>query len=164
MNYGNGYNQPYVQPAGVNYGRPQGYYNQPQPYYNQPMIVQPQPQVIIVEERYNQNNLAAAEAAVCACCLLELLCCCLLWYLSQLFIISSRKHPQKELCIVMVNNPVRIITQRIILFHLLCKIQSIMIMVYLKLKRWYQSLRTSSLEVIGTNPSKFISTGWISAQ
>jgi len=67
MNYGQGYNQPYVQGQALvtvdTYGRPQ-------PYYNQPMIMQQQPQVIIVEDRYAQNNMAAAEAALCACCCL----------------------------------------------------------------------------------------------
>lgn len=63
--YNNPYNQPYVQETvTVNtYGRPQ-------PYYNQPMIVQPRPNVVIVEDRYARNNLAAAETALCACCLL----------------------------------------------------------------------------------------------
>ena len=53
MNYNNNpYNQPYVQTI-TTYGRPQ-------PYYNQPMIVQPQPRVVVVQDRYAQNNLAAA--------------------------------------------------------------------------------------------------------
>lgn len=53
-------------------------YPSPRPYYNQPLIVQPQPQVVIVEDRYN-NNVASTEAALCAwCCFMELLCCCLL--------------------------------------------------------------------------------------
>jgi hypothetical protein len=73
-NYGNGYNQPYVQQEVVTvntYGA--------RPYYQQPMIVQPQPQVIIVEDRYAQNNMASSEAALCAwCCCMELLCCFLL--------------------------------------------------------------------------------------
>ncbi len=43
MNYGAGYNQPYVQEVVTVQG-----YGRPQPYYNQPMIVQPQPQVVIV--------------------------------------------------------------------------------------------------------------------
>ena len=50
----NGYNQPYVQDTYVqetvnveNYGG--------NPYYQQPMIVQPQPQVVVVEDRYNNN-------------------------------------------------------------------------------------------------------------
>lgn len=54
-NYGVGYNQPYVQQEVVTvntYGA--------RPYYQQPMIVQPQPQVIIVEDRYAQNNVAAS--------------------------------------------------------------------------------------------------------
>lgn len=49
-----------------------------QPYYNQPMIVQPQPQVVIVEDPY-ANQVAAEQAALCAwCCCMELICCCLL--------------------------------------------------------------------------------------
>ncbi len=81
MNYGQGYNQPYVQ-GGVTVNT----YGKPQPYYNQPMIMQQQPQIIIVEDRYAQNNnMAAAEAALCACCCLELLCCCLLWHLLIIF-------------------------------------------------------------------------------
>jgi hypothetical protein len=73
-NYGGGYNQPYVQEVVTveTYGTPRA-------YYNQPLIVQPQPQVVIVEDRYAANNLAATEAALCAwCCCMELLCCCLL--------------------------------------------------------------------------------------
>lgn len=53
-NYGGGYNQPYVQEVvTVNT------YNTPRGYYQQPMMVQPQPQVIIVEDRYAQNNVAS---------------------------------------------------------------------------------------------------------
>lgn len=76
MNYGAGYNQPYV------YEQEVATVGSPRPYYNQPLMVQPQPQVIIVEDRYrynNNNNLASTEAALCAwCCCMELLCCCLL--------------------------------------------------------------------------------------
>ena len=72
MNYGAGYNQPYV------YEQEVVTVGSARPYYNQPLMVQPQPQVIIVEDRYN-NNLASTEAALCAwCCCMELLCCCLL--------------------------------------------------------------------------------------
>lgn len=63
MNYGAGYNQPYVTEVVTVGGA--------RPYYNQPMMVQPQPQVIIVEDRYAANNVAATEAALCAWC------CCL---------------------------------------------------------------------------------------
>lgn len=70
MNYGYGYNQEIITVNTYQSGRP---------YYQQPMIVQPQPQVVIVEDRYAQNNIAATEAALCAwCCCMELLCCCLL--------------------------------------------------------------------------------------
>lgn len=71
MNYGAGYNQPYVQTEIVTMGG--------RPYYNQPMLVQPQPQVVVVQDPYAANNLAATEAALCAwCCCMELLCCCFL--------------------------------------------------------------------------------------
>jgi hypothetical protein len=73
MNYGAGYNQPYV------YEQEVVTVGSPRPYYNQPLMVQPQPQVIVVQDRYNNNNLASTEAALCAwCCCMELLCCCLL--------------------------------------------------------------------------------------
>lgn len=83
-NYGVGYNQPYVQQEVITVNTYGG-----RPYYQQPMIVQPQPQVVIVEDRYAQNNIAATEAALCAwCCCMELLCCCLLW--------SSYAHYHKQ--------------------------------------------------------------------
>ena len=55
----NGYNQPYVNETVVqenvyvdNYGYGA---NGANPYYQNPMIVQPQPQVVVVEDRYNNN-------------------------------------------------------------------------------------------------------------
>lgn len=46
-----GYQQPYAQEVIIE--------TSPRPYYNQPMIVQPQPQIIIVEDPY--ANQAAAN-------------------------------------------------------------------------------------------------------
>lgn len=50
----------------MGYGYNQGYVQEivtvettPRAYYNQPMIVQPQPQVIIVEDPYYNNQVAA---------------------------------------------------------------------------------------------------------
>ena len=72
-NYNMGYNQPYVQET-VTVETYSG-----RPYYNQPVIVAPQPNVVVVEDRYAANQVAATEAALCAwCCCLEILCCCLL--------------------------------------------------------------------------------------
>jgi hypothetical protein len=56
MNYGyGGYNQPYMEQEVITVNT----YQTGRPYYQQPMIVQPQPQVIIVEDRYAQNNMAS---------------------------------------------------------------------------------------------------------
>lgn len=71
-NYTTGYNQPYVQETVVvnSYGG--------RPYYNQPNMYQPSPQVVIVEERYNNGAGDAAVGLCAACCLMEMICCCLL--------------------------------------------------------------------------------------
>jgi len=66
-NYGGGYNQPYMQQEIVTVET----YQNPRPYYNQPMIVQPSPQVIVVDNNRYGNNMASNEAALCAWC------CCL---------------------------------------------------------------------------------------
>ena len=51
MNYG--YNTAYVNDTMVGGG---------QPYYNQPMIVQPSPQVVVVDNNQGYNNGVAAGA------------------------------------------------------------------------------------------------------
>lgn len=62
MNYGMGYNNAYVNETMVVGGG--------RPYYNQPMIVQPSPQVVIVEDPYMAGQMAGAESACLACCCL----------------------------------------------------------------------------------------------
>ena len=59
-----GYNTAYVNDTMV--------VNTGQPYYNQPMVVQPQPNVVVVENdgAYAAGAAAGAEAACCACCCL----------------------------------------------------------------------------------------------
>jgi hypothetical protein len=51
MNYGMGYNTAYVNDTMMVGGA--------RPYYNQGMIIQPQPQVVIVEDRYYGNQMAS---------------------------------------------------------------------------------------------------------
>ena len=61
MNYGMGYGGAYVnEPVMVGPARP---------YYAQPVIVEPSPQVVVVDNGYN----SAANDAACCCAA----CCCL---------------------------------------------------------------------------------------
>ena len=53
MNYGMGYNTAYVDQTVVMGGGMR-------PYYNQPMIMQPSPQVVIVEDRYANGQMMGA--------------------------------------------------------------------------------------------------------